>query len=426
MGRNYHKKKSWSVLRRGGVAEDTGRNFIRNLILNEAVEIFEILSEKLSEKFPILNYPSAAISIYSRLKNAAQLAKNEAHKEEFQKDCWELCNLEFDLIVFECIRNNTYKVISIIENEENRIYDCDGLQVGAIIDTKKNYATQIYFEKNKKLEIKKYIQKVFWNKFGNSIHVKYGNSLFGHKLDEGVWVLTICPETEQKIFLSEKLISFCDYILSFNDKNINRSIVFYGPTGSGKTTVSKGIAKRLNYRTITLNSSLLQNNDNQSIMEFMEFFNPEMLIMDDFDKVSYADNIYKFLEFTNEHCKLLIATINNLHSFSQNSAIIRPGRFDDLVEINKIDDRVIIDLLGEDNKDLLEKVNDWPVAYISELIKRIKILGNKYEQFEILNERVDVVKKKYEFMNKFDEEEDVYPENSKTNFKSSECTAMTR
>jgi hypothetical protein len=55
-------------------------------------------------------------------------------------------------------------------------------------------------------------------------------------------------------------------------------------------------------------------------------------------------------------------------------AALRPGRFDEVVKVDRLDARLLRSLVGDD-EELAERVRDLPVAYVAELVKRRDVLG---------------------------------------------------
>ena len=177
----------------------------------------------------------------------------------------------------------------------------------------------------------------------------------------------------------------CDYIGKFINNGYNRSIVLYGPPGSGKTTLAKLITQNFGLKTIHLNVSCLDHNISL-LLDIVDFILPEVVVIDDFDKINHNDaSILSDIEEINKKIKLLIVSVNDKNFAKNNLALVRPGRFDKFIKVDTVDERVASQLLGEDNKEYLEKVKNWSAAFIVEAGKSIKVLGKENAE-EILNE----------------------------------------
>jgi hypothetical protein len=55
--------------------------------------------------------------------------------------------------------------------------------------------------------------------------------------------------------------------------------------------------------------------------------------------------------------------------------MIRPGRFDEILEINYIDSKVLETMVGKENEDLFDVMSTWPVCFIDEFTTTQKLLG---------------------------------------------------
>ncbi len=102
---------------------------------------------------------------------------------------------------------------------------------------------------------------------------------------------------------------------------------------------------------------------------------PDAVIIDDFDKSEHSPAILAVLELFAKQCKLVMATANDINYIKEKKYLVRPGRFDKLIKIDKIDSRVIMDLLGPENHEFYESVKTWPAAFIQELKDISTVLG---------------------------------------------------
>lgn len=55
-------------------------------------------------------------------------------------------------------------------------------------------------------------------------------------------------------------------------------------------------------------------------------------------------------------------------------ALLRPGRFDDIVTFDTLDRELLAELLGP-HADLADRLQDLPIAYVREFIARLSVLG---------------------------------------------------
>lgn len=177
------------------------------------------------------------------------------------------------------------------------------------------------------------------------------------------------------------------YVKKFIDAGLNRSIMFYGAPGTGKSLLSQSIMNALNYKTLIFSASY-DINKMTTLDNIVELFGIEALIIDDFDQLNSTNSLLDMLEMLNRKLKLVIGIANSLEPF--HPAILRPGRFDEVELVDELDEEYISEVLGKLSKTYLPLVKHWPIAYINELIKRSKFdKGAKLKKhYEELNERV--------------------------------------
>tara|TARA_R110002096_G_scaffold433887_3_gene653850 strand:- start:60718 stop:61875 length:1158 start_codon:yes stop_codon:yes gene_type:complete len=176
-------------------------------------------------------------------------------------------------------------------------------------------------------------------------------------------------------------------IRSFLHDGQSRSLLFSGPPGTGKSTGVRQLARGLKLRTLRVEIKMLAESDRRgmqsltaSLDTLVRALAPEALILDDIDRVQEEDKLLHFLELTKRTCRLVLASANNLGDMTQ--ATLRPGRFDEIIEVTKPDKNVVRALLGDDEA-LLEKIGHLPMAYIAEFVNRREALGREVAMEEI-------------------------------------------
>lgn len=157
------------------------------------------------------------------------------------------------------------------------------------------------------------------------------------------------------------------------DKNIKRSILLWGPPGTGKTTVANDIVYSLNLRSLRIEN--LSEVSVKNLKPLFEVFSFDVVLIDDFDHNSEAlkSEALAALEFFKKNAKLVIGTANVITNL--NPAIIRPGRFDEVIHIDHLDETTIKNILHPHGY-LYDEVKRLPAAYIVELVDRIKLYGH--------------------------------------------------
>ena len=173
---------------------------------------------------------------------------------------------------------------------------------------------------------------------------------------------------------SEKADDITKLIKQFNDTGVNRSLFFYGVPGVGKTSLSFKVISNLNYRTIVFSASnKLCTFD--LIKNLIDLLKIDAIIIDDFDQFTSTNKTLDMLEMFNKKLKVLIGIANTLKEF--NTAILRPGRFDEIILVDQLDNACISGVLGPLTDQYMKRVQKWPIAFIQELVKKSPFLNKK-------------------------------------------------
>jgi len=178
-------------------------------------------------------------------------------------------------------------------------------------------------------------------------------------------------------------------LVKFKEKDISRSYLLEGPPGTGKTSAAMHLIKKLGLKSIRTTLSQLHGGEWQessnavgNLDVLLRALRPDMIIVDDIDR-SYMNEqqMLKLLETARKYCKIIMATCNNRNSMI--GAMLRVGRFDDHIEINRLDPEVVMEMLDEEDADLAEKMSSWPIAYIQNYKTVKSVMGGKQARFEI-------------------------------------------
>ena len=176
-------------------------------------------------------------------------------------------------------------------------------------------------------------------------------------------------------------------------------ILLVGPPGTGKSTMAQAIIRQLGYRTLRLCVEDITERYVPSIMECVRIFRPDAIIIDDFDRCDHGAQraLLELSEWFLSKARLTIVTVNDKGALDQ--ALIRPGRFDEIITIRQLDKNSIIALLGgQASDDLVERVGAWPVAYINEYRKRLLFMSQEdaAASIEELQQRVVKLNQAYD------------------------------
>jgi hypothetical protein len=176
------------------------------------------------------------------------------------------------------------------------------------------------------------------------------------------------------------------------DKGMSRSYMFYGLPGTGKTTLSQTIIDHFKFRTLKIRPK-----DTLKLAYFIEvldFLKIDAIILDDFDQIEMSDDLLEFLEIVNNKVKITIGIANLLEGFDP--AVLRPGRFDEVIKIEELEETAIKEVLGELTESCFDRVKTWPIAYIKELVKQHELNPVRFEEkFIDLEKRIETLKRSY-------------------------------
>lgn len=206
-----------------------------------------------------------------------------------------------------------------------------------------------------------------WKRLGGH-HVLYGPQglVSDHFLDGCVM------ETAQMRTLQTRMKAF----LAADEP---RSYLLGGPPGTGKSVAIRWLVASLGLSSVRIDLGVLARLHGYhsgsvvtSLETLLRLLRPRAMILDDLDRVAVNAPLLAFLELARKTCVVVIASANSVQSMM--GAAVRPGRFDDIVRIERLDGEVLRTLLAED-LDLVERMAALPAAYVVEFVKRRRILG---------------------------------------------------
>lgn len=187
-------------------------------------------------------------------------------------------------------------------------------------------------------------------------------------------------------------------VKAFTDKGIHRSLFIYGKPGTGKSCLSTNIADKMEgYQLIMSAEDFVDASD---AVQMIEFLKPSVLIINDINYVDKAPaGTLTLLEKVNKTIKLVIVTANTARL---DPAVMRPGRFDEVIELTTLGTSAITSIIGESLKaasalsaidpEILLDLGTWPAAFLKELSLRCTALGPScfVEEYHKLKDRVAI------------------------------------
>ena len=192
----------------------------------------------------------------------------------------------------------------------------------------------------------------------------------------------------------EQVRELRERLARFLARGVARSCLLVGPPGTGKSTGIRYLARELGLRSLRVDLSALARTPGVRsgadeapvwLETLLKLLQPELLILDDLDRVECGGELLHFLELAAATCKLVLASANATAPMM--GAALRPGRFDEVVRVDRLDRDLLATLLGAEDADLAEAVADLPIAYVAEFVKRRAALGREQALAELADLR---------------------------------------
>jgi hypothetical protein len=297
----------------------------------------------------------------------------------------------FNKIVFDVLKPLPSRTVSLSSTKRKTFVTLpSGIEVAFVFQSytiaqfadKSNYAgdtRELYVEESKVDAARVEICGLIWKSF---------NSRFV-EINANDAVISL-QATEKPLSDTEASTNITKQVGAYVSNNINRSVLLYGPPGTGKTTTAFKVCDSLGFKTLVVPVGTVSGNSMLTIFDFIEAINPDAVIFDDFERMGIdQDTLLSQFERLHRSIKLMIATVNNLGKL--NKALIRPGRFDETIEVKYVDKVILEKLVGSENEDLFEAMAGWPVSFIDEFRVTNQILGKEAAKNRIreLSKRVD-------------------------------------
>lgn len=289
----------------------------------------------------------------------------------FDGDEWtEPYSRDFNLTILQVLARYPFSTMKTAEeNSFIRLIDLDGAKVGWTYHSKLNTVDHIYVETDKLQQARDTIKRLLWEQFKGQPLVMRHNRKMLISGDEPKVVFEIDDAFHP--LPSAKATEYASYLKRCLDADVPRSVMLYGPPGTGKSTMARTLVENLGLRSFRIRVEDVSGLENSTLFEAITIFEPDAVILDDFDRAHAQAALLETLEFFQRHVKLVVATVNDKNNLDE--ALLRPGRFDELVLVDRMDEAVIKLMLGE-YADGYEDVKAWPIAFIEEYCKRRRFM----------------------------------------------------
>jgi len=255
--------------------------------------------------------------------------------------------------------NNTYVRICTLPN---------GVKCGWTYITNSRLVDHIYVETARLDDAREYIKQLLWEQFqGKSLVMRKNNRALLTSDPRVVFEVDDVFESR----LSRRATDYAAYLKRPLSENVPRSVMFYGPPGTGKSTLARTIVELMGMRSFRIRIGDLDGLDNSTLFEAISIFEPDAVILDDFDRAHGQAALLETLEHFKQKIKLVVVTVNDRRKLDD--ALMRPERIDELVLIDKMDEEVVKHVLGK-YVDGFDQVKDWPIAFIGEYVNRRRFM----------------------------------------------------
>lgn len=285
----------------------------------------------------------------------------------------------------------------------------DELELGWVVTKNDSTPDAIYVKTERLVQSRQRIKQLLWEHFkGKSLVMRRASrSRRDHDNDSSV-VFEVDDVHDPMV--SEKASRYSAYLQKAITAEVPRALMFYGPPGTGKSTMARTIIYTLGLRSFRIRVEDVGNIENSTVFEAISIFEPDSILLDDFDRCNGQESLFETLEFFKRHIKLVIATVNDRSSLDD--ALLRPGRFDEMIFVKRLDDVVIKKVLGQYADEAFEHVKTWPIAFIQEYITRRQFMTD-----EETKRSMKELKRRVESLKKYDDDDDDFDDDLSVNAK---------
>lgn len=309
---------------------------------------------------------------------------------------------EMSFVLLDLLRDHDYRSVKTSDKTSTvRIVTIEETEFGWITEEGKMGSDDVWCRQENSGKAKQIICELLWKKFGDKpllVRRARGNKDFEGKIE---------LEIDDKIppLKSQKAEEMSEYLKRCFSAGVTRSQLYYGPPGTGKSTLVRMVAHLLSLRTLRIRVEDIGDLDNSLVHEIISIFKPDAIILDDLDRAPMVHHLLEMMDDLKRTVKLLAATVNDRSELGD--AMLRPGRFDELIEFKYLEPEIVKSELGPENEHLFDQVKKWPIVYVQELVIRRKFMDEKdaVASMRELQKRVGELDK-YSALNDSDEDDD--------------------
>ena len=343
----------------------SNKNFKRTI--NICVKTFEA-AKKYGEKPSIIAGLWAVFEVGNTIFDEFEMLTYDY----FSQGNWvSIFNPYFYETVYRCLTDFEFYTVSTSDEERAiQVFDFFGAELGVYLNSKTKTVGSLYAKKDKVDFVNAKMRELLWKKFKNENIVISTAKIPDYDMD----MIVFSVDNQIEPISSDEANRYSAYLQKCIDANVNRSMLFIGSPGTGKSTLVKTIVKNLNLRSLRIRVDEVDSFSIDTMMDVVSIFRPDAIIIDDFDRVSSQSSMLQVLEHLKKTVKLILFTVNNKEYLD--NAILRPGRIDEFVYVEKLSENAVRTILGKEHAAVFESVKLWPVAFINEYINRCKFMSS--------------------------------------------------
>lgn len=336
-------------------------------VLEDSVDVARAVNE-MGSKPKLRNYAALGVVALSKLTGATGFNPIQDPRFICVPSCWDLsANVKE---VFSRIPGTT------ITKSGEESYQTTEIEGGLVLfsssDGSPRDGSQIWMVPNNpdasEQEMSAMIGREIWKSIGTRLEVVTSDSYREDSTRGGFRVANM-----DDAIPSEQGDEVHSDIQKFLTRGYRRSIVLYGEPGTGKSCMVKYILSKMSATTLFMEQTQVSSLGYHNLAMIMDMLDPEVLVIDDFDRIPFLSSFLGSIDKIRQRTKLLIVTMNHMDQLDP--AVIRAGRFSELIEVHKV--LSVEDLLPELDKELHDELREWPVSFLDELRDRIDVLGKE-------------------------------------------------
>lgn len=178
---------------------------------------------------------------------------------------------------------------------------------------------------------------------------------------------------------------------AFREQGLRRSVLLQGPPGCGKSTFCRHAADELSARTLMLTPEFYESLRCAAWRSIVEILRPEMVIVDDVDRVSATKLETKLQLFEEGYCAVPYVLFTTNDHTKLPAPMRRPGRIDQIIEVDrpsaqvcwqlirKLAERVGVAVPDAELPRLTKILQQQSNAHLLEALRRAKVRGWRAE-----------------------------------------------